>query len=149
MSDKPTSLIMVIDALRSASRLDRATVEHATGAKLTSASENGSFSFFESHDVKLHDVTLGKIDYREPRTGDNATAGPLLNLKVIGCPKRADIEARYGPFQVVGVPRGRSLDEETQLARTEPWGKLSFGFSERTPACLTTITFDHTPTIEK
>ena len=108
MSDRPTSLIAVIDALRSTSHLDRAGVEHATGAKLTSASENSSFAFFEVRDVKLHDVTLSAIDYREPKSGGTATAGPLLNIKVEGCTKRADIEARYGPFQIVGAPRGRA-----------------------------------------
>lgn len=136
------TLNTVIKALRSAGDLDRAAVEHATGATLAATSENAAFAMFEGHDVKLDDVTLGFIDLRHPKPGETATGGALLNLRIThGCPKRAAIEAKYGPFQITGVPRGRSLDEETSLSREEPWGRLSFGFAERTPDCLTTVTF--------
>ncbi len=141
---KSTSLTSIVDTLRSAERLNRSTIEVAIGAPLAQTSENGSFTFFEGHDVTLSDATIGLVDYREPRAGGNATAGALLTLTLTrGCPARAQVEHRYGPLSVAGVPRGRSLDEETQLARPEPWGRLSFGFAERTPTCLTSITFSH------
>jgi hypothetical protein len=36
-------------------------------------------------------------------------------------------------------PRGRSWDEETSYSVFMPWGKLSFGFMESNPNCLSSI----------
>lgn len=132
----------VVDNLRSLPNFSRGAIERATGARLTAQRETGLFSFYEARDVEIGGVTVGLIDYREPRVAGTATAGPLLRLKLAaGCPKRQDIEARYGPLKITGAPRGRSLDEETQLSTPQAWGQLTFGFAERTPDCLTSVIF--------
>jgi len=38
-------------------------------------------------------------------------------------------------------PRGQSWDEKRHYQTNRPWGRLSFGFKERQPDCLASITF--------
>jgi hypothetical protein len=135
------SIESLIEKLRQSKSFDQAAVEDAIGRKLVPASENSSFSFFEAKDIPFGEQTISLVDYRSP-VSTSATAGPLLNLTLAGsCLKKSAIEARYGPLSVTNAPRGRSLDEELGLSRVEPWGTLSFGFAERNPDCLSSITF--------
>lgn len=141
MQNSTNSLESLIEKLRKSKAFDQATVEAALGKKLMLTSENSSFTFFEAKNVALEDYKLSLADYRTPISA-SATAGPLLNLTVTGpCLKKSAVEAKYGPLSVTNAPSGRSLDEELGLSRGEPWGILSFGFAERNPDCLRSITF--------
>lgn len=136
----PVSVYAVIDRLRDQPKLDRAAVEQALGTRLAGADGNAAFAFYEAKDIRAGDVTLS-ADYREPVAGGAATAGPLLNLSIAsGCPARAEVEKRYGPLAVTGGPTGRSTAEETKLSRQLPWGRLTFGFAEKAPDCLSSVT---------
>ena len=136
----PTLAAIVAD-LRHGSALDRARIEKAAGARLSLLSENDAFSFYGGRSRTADHVAV-ELDFREPRPGGGATAGPMLNLMLTGgCQTRPEVEKAFGPLHVAGVPTGRSEDEELSLTRSEPWGRLSFGFADRTPECLTTITF--------
>jgi hypothetical protein len=132
-----------IATLRGAPRLDRATVEGAFGARLNTGDGNDAFAFYAAEAVPLGAVTVS-LDLRVPVPGGGATAGPLLNVRVVnGCPPRAGVEARYGPLTPTGMPRGHSRDELFSFSREEPWGRLSFGFAERAPDCLASVTLAH------
>jgi hypothetical protein len=56
------------------------------------------------------------------------------------CVTLAGVRARYPGAVVSQAPRGRSLDEETSHSVGLEWGELSFGFSERNPRCLSSVT---------
>ncbi len=136
----PGTVFEIIDTLRSQPRLDRHAVERAIGTRLGTADGNASFAFYEAKGVKAGGTTVS-VDFREPVAGGAATAGPMLNLSIgEGCPARAEIEKRYGPLTVSGGPTGRSTAEETKLSRQEPWGRLTFGFADRAPSCLSSVT---------
>lgn len=133
-----------IATLRGAPRLDRTTVEGAFGARLSAKDGNDAFVFYAADAVPLGAATVS-LDLRVPVPGGGATAGPLLNVRVMkGCPPRAAIEGRYGPLAPTGMPRGHSRDELFSFSREEPWGRLSFGFAERAPDCLASVTFAYT-----
>lgn len=66
----------------------------------------------------------------------------LLNLTVAGkCVARSDVLARYPRLEVTNAPRRRFPNEETSYSRKELWGKVSFGFAERNPDCLSSVLF--------
>jgi hypothetical protein len=141
MQASASSLESLIEKLRQSKAFDQAAVEAALGKKLMPTSQNSSFAFFEAKDVTVGAHKLSLADYRSPISA-SATAGPLLNLMVSGpCLKKSAVQAKYGPLSVTNAPSGRSPDEELGLSRSEPWGTLSFGFAERNPDCLSSITF--------
>jgi hypothetical protein len=136
------SLNTVVNSVRVSAKLDKAGVEQMLGVKLVGEAGSDAFNFYSASGGQLDGMAVTAIDYREPKPGSDATAGSMLNLKVKGkCPKRSDLEARFGKLTLTGYPRGKSLDEESSWSRIEPWGRLSFGFAERNPDCLSSITF--------
>lgn len=134
------SLAGLVETLRAMPRLDRAGVERIVGRALTPRDGNPYFALWEASDVTLGSLRVATVDFREPKPGSGATAGPILVLKIgRGCPTRREVEDRFRPLTLTGVPRGHSLDEETSLSRAEPLGRLSFGFTERHPDCLASV----------
>lgn len=125
----------IVDRLRGLRTLDRTNVEQVLGRRLTRTDGNQAFTFWGAAGRGL----VAKIDFREPVRGGTATAGPILVLILGGCVSRREIESRFGPLAITGTPRGRSLDEETALSREESLGRLSFGFAERKPDCLRSL----------
>jgi hypothetical protein len=137
-----SSIPAVVEAVRASPKLSKASVEQLLGVKLVTLPGNDAFNLYKGGAGKLDGMAVTAVDFREPKAGGGATAGPLLNLKVAGkCLKRADLEAKYGKMKLTGSPRGRSLDEESSWSLIEPWGRLSFGFAERNPDCLSSVTF--------
>eukprot|EP01113_Clastostelium_recurvatum_P007325 TRINITY_DN13407_c0_g1_i1.p1 TRINITY_DN13407_c0_g1~~TRINITY_DN13407_c0_g1_i1.p1 ORF type:complete len:171 (-),score=26.88 TRINITY_DN13407_c0_g1_i1:51-563(-) len=143
-------------------QITREDVEKAFHTKLAclpGGANAGPFAFHEGVVIMPHLQPLGQddnadekkedleisLDWREPVHGNGATAGPILNIN-IATPShppslsRAEIQRRHGPLELSEVPRGRSLDEKTSFSRAEPWGRVSFGFTERDPDRLATIT---------
>lgn len=141
--DQPLSVLdEIVESIRAAGTLDFKTVERITDATLRETSNsNDSFAFYEAKGVKSGAYTVG-VDLRTPVPGGDATGGALLVLNLSGpCVTRADLEPRFGPLTLTEVPRGESLDEEAHWSRRERWGKLSFGFSSRSPNCLSSVVF--------
>lgn len=140
MTDHPKSLYALIDALIVASPpLDRAMVERLTGAKLMLVSSNAATNFYETHDIKLEDTSIELIDYRDSPVGYMATSGPLLNFELTNsCFSRKDIITRYGTTEIT-PPSPHGIGSETEFKRLEPWGYVSFGFSQRSPDCLKSV----------
>jgi hypothetical protein len=116
-------------------------IESALNVVLAKASENRFFNFYEAKDLALSQgVTIETLDLRirkeQPHPG-------FLVLSFGGaCVARADVFGRYDNLKLSDAPRGRSLDENTSWTREEPWGKLTFSFSERARDCLRSVSFD-------
>lgn len=80
------------------------------------------------------DEAFLRLNKQEPRTRWG------LVLRIGGaCVPRTDVIRRHEGLEITGTPRGGSLDEETAWSRSEPWGRLSFGFAERDPDCLSSV----------
>ncbi|MCL2776435.1 MAG: hypothetical protein FWD73_00415 [Polyangiaceae bacterium] len=104
----------------------------------TESQFNDLFRFYKSLPVKLSDgVIIPTIDLRIKRVGKDPG---FLVLDIDGtCITREQLEARYKHLKITGTPRGHSLNEETSYSQDMPWGRLSFGFKERKPACLASV----------
>ncbi|RZM32070.1 MAG: hypothetical protein EOP67_29680 [Sphingomonas sp.] len=141
--DQPLpALDELLDQVRATRTIDLAMLERAVGATLRETDDsNDSVVFYSAQGVRSGSYTLD-LDFRTPVKGGDATSGALLVLDLSGpCVHRAEIEARYGRLNLSQAPRGESLDEEASWSHREPWGELSFGFTERKPDCLRSVVF--------
>lgn len=142
MTSSLATIDRIVGQVDRAKAIDRVTVEKITGTKLSQSAENNNYLTYQSNNVQADTLKLS-VELREPNRNGDPTNGSLLILRILsGCPARSVVEARYTPWTISNVPRGGSLDEETSWSRRETWGKLSFGFAERSPDCLSTIVFD-------
>lgn len=58
-------------------------------------------------------------------------------------PTREEVLTQFPGLKLIAAPTGRSLEEEAEYGRSEPWGTLAFGFPEKAPDCLRTIIFNY------
>jgi hypothetical protein len=145
MKTEDMTLFAFIDKVVSGGRIDKATVEAVTGVKLSLLSSDEYTKSYAGHGFALKDTTVGSIDYREAARS-NPVRGSLLVMDLnASCITKSAVLARYKPLTIIDEPRGRSLNEETAYARSESWGRLSFGFAERARDCLSSIAFDTNP----
>lgn len=105
--------------------------------------EKGSNAYndmYEGGPVHLKgEVEIESIDLRVSKDKANSR---MMVLKLAGnCVRKADVLGRNHDLAITDHPRGRSLDEETSYSVEKPWGKLSFGFAERSPDCLRSVVF--------
>jgi hypothetical protein len=141
MAESMNAIDHIVEQVRAAGRVDRPLAAAIVHVALRKTADTGYFETYEATDIKLGDLAM-TAELRSPVEGSGATAGALLVLRILkGCPSKADVEARYAPLKIANIPHGRSPDEETNWSRDEPWGHLSFGFAERAPDCLSSITF--------
>ena len=69
------------------------------------------------------------------------TSEAILVLDVVDtCPGKHDVLRRYPGAVISNHPRGHALDEETSYTVERQWGRLTFGFKERSPDCLSSVT---------
>ena len=136
----PMTLWQAIDALARQVPFTRSKVQAALSVALIERDNpsNELFQFYKSNPVKLAEgVEIENVDLRVKRSGGHPG---LVVLSTDGaCVSLGDVRARYGDLEITGTPRGRSLDEETMHSTQLPWGKLSFGFRERKPDCLSSV----------
>lgn len=139
--DDVAAIDRLVEVVRTAGTLDRVTVERMAGKDLRQTLDTGYFKTFEATGVEVGPLKMS-VEFRDPVKGSGATAGGLLVMHVIeGCLRKAKVEAHYAPWTLTNAPRGGSPDEEASWSRFESWGKLSFGFAESNPDCLSTIVF--------
>jgi hypothetical protein len=146
MSPTHDGFFSQLDQLIAYPVIDRSVIKRVTGAELELDSSNSSTNFWVTGSVKLGDVLLDTIDYRDAVPGGDGIGGALVGFNLGGeCVPRKDVLRHYKALAVTDQPTGRSLDEQTYYTRPEPWGGLSFGFAERSPDCLKTVIFDVRP----
>ena len=99
---------------------------------------NDAFDFFQGSGVCLDDgIELTKISLRLSQA--NPATGILL-FEIAGpCIRIDEVRAYYPLINVSETPRGRSLDEATVFSTTQSWSRVSFGFRERKPECLSFV----------
>ena len=122
--------------------------ERAIGVALAEAGPPHPGGKFQARDATGVDgIHFDEVELRI--RGGKEGAGGLLVLCIGpgGCPRLAEVRQRFEGLAISDHPRGRSLDEETQFSRQEPWGTLTFGFAERDPDSLRTIVLKFGPQI--
>ncbi|MGC6327880.1 hypothetical protein [Rhizorhabdus sp. FW153] len=138
-AQSPLDIFELIDKITSEPVVSYDTVERNMGIHLNLASE-GVFNNYEAEDYHISGSILEKIEYRQPVVGSGASRGSILSIRIGGeCVDRKEVILRYSDLAITDVPKGHSLDEQTYYSAAKPWGKISFGFSERVPDCLRTI----------
>lgn len=132
----------IVARLQGLGSLDRASIERTFGAGLAAyASGNPYFDVWRGRGMAVGGITIASFELREPKRGVEATGRAFLNLTLDGgCVGRRELEQRFGPLTLSSTPRGRSLDEQAVWSRQERIGRLSFGFAERSPDCVRSIT---------
>lgn len=104
---------------------------------------NRYFSFHQGGQFSLADQI--EIDNVELRTSLADDSKGLVVLGLAGaCLPIDQVRAHYPEVTISDAPRGRSPDEQTSYSTRQPWGRLSFGFSERNPKCVATVVIDRT-----
>jgi len=98
-------------------------------------------SFYVGGPLQLADqINIEAIDLRVRLM--NEMKG-LVVLSIAGaCVTLHDVHLHYQDIRITAHPRGHSLDEKTSWSTYQPWGKLSFGFKERNPDCLASVTIN-------
>nr|WP_297382685.1 hypothetical protein [uncultured Roseateles sp.] len=138
---KQLDLWTLVDYLPTRAPFDKEKIEQALRIVLIQDEEitNEYFAALKggpvhlAQEVEIEAVSL-RISNKEP------SEKWLLNLTVGGkCVARSDILARYPRLEITNHPRGRSPNEETSYSSKELWGKVSFGFAERNPDCLSSV----------
>lgn len=141
---KPTmntvDLWTLVDDLPTKVPLERDTLQTHLGVVLREKGSNAYTDMYEGGPVHLKgEVEIESIDLRVSKDKANSR---LMVLKLAGnCVRKTDVLGRHHDLAITDHPRGRSLDEETSYSVEKPWGKLSFGFAERSPDCLRSVVF--------
>ena len=132
---KTFDLWTLVDQLPTKMPLERDKLQTLLGVVLRENGSNAYTDMYEGGPVHLTgEVEIESIDLRVSKHKVNSR---LLVLKLAGnCVHKADVLGRDHALVITDHPRGRSLDEETNYSVEKPWGKLSFGFAERSPDCL-------------
>lgn len=138
---KTVDLWTLVDDLPTKMPLERDTLQTLLGVVLREKGSNAYTDMYEGGPVHLKgEVEIESIDLRVSKDKANSR---LMVLKLAGnCVRKADVLGRHHHLAITDPPRGRSLDEETSYSVERPWGKLSFGFAERSPDCLRSVVFD-------
>jgi len=99
------------------------------------------FSYYNGGPLHLAEqISIEAIDLRV-RLMDETKGLVVLSLAG-ACVTLNDVHLHYQDIRITGHPRGHSLDEKTSWSTYQPWGKLSFGFKERNPDCLASVTIN-------
>ena len=136
----------LIQALVTSAPRGHAAVETVTGVRLSPTS-SGLFDDYVGHSIRLHGATVQSIEFREPRANGEVTSGPIVVLTLGNeCVERDHIFEHYERLSMIDEPRAdrandpSAVDEGIAFATDEPWGRLTFGFSGRSPNCVATVT---------
>jgi hypothetical protein len=142
MSPALAGIHQILTKLRQQGSFTQARVNELLKTKLVEKDRNDYFAFLENGEIQVEGgMILEKVDLRlridgEPHSG-------FLALSVAKpCISRDEIFAKYGKLNLTSAPTGRSLDEQHAYSLEDSWGKMSFGFAERKPDCLSSIVLE-------
>lgn len=138
----PWTLWQAITHLSQQIPFSKESVEEVLATRLVRCVEQGNefFWFYEGNDIALAGGGVLNVDLRIKREGEHPG---FLVINLSGtCNKLAEVRSHYDELQITDTPRGHSLDEVTSYTAILSWGKLSFGFKERQPDCLSSVAFN-------
>jgi hypothetical protein len=132
-------IMQLVQALARSGPLTRAKVSALLGVQLEIADENAYFVFLKGKGPQLPDGTaVQSIDLRLAKA--NPDHHGAIALEISGrCLTLADLKRIFPKLELVDVPRGRTHDESFSYAATGPEATVNFGFKERAPNCVSSI----------
>ena len=140
MTIETMSLWQAIDSLAQQVPFGKEKIERILSINLHEKRRSANTIFLEGGEVSPgQGWHVARVDLR---LGIEADDPGFLVLELDGaCTTIEQVKARYSPLKITGVPTGRSPNEETSHSKEMTWGRLSFGFAERNPACLASVVF--------
>lgn len=140
MATKET-LWQMIEAIERNMPLTKEGAEQALGTSFQLAQQDQYSVHWISEEVLLDNgARISNASLVLGAKGPVASQGITLNLTG-ECITRNEVKARYGEMEIVGHPRGHSLQEATSFGAAQLWGELIFAFREIDPDCLAYVTF--------
>jgi len=138
-----TTLWEVITTLESRIPFTKDNIEQLFHTRLEDTHNTGNtvYYFYKGGPIDLENgVSVSNIDLRIKKDGKRPS---FISLNLSGtCISWEEVKLHYKNIKITGLPKGGSLDEEVSYSDFRPWGKLSFGFKERNPACLAGVAFN-------
>lgn len=120
----------------------RTNVEAIIGRPLVLV-KNGAPAYYEAKGAKYRHIYIGSVRYWPGPAESSPAVGPLLEISLEGdCISRSYIFDAYNPSDSVTLSTPTNLGADSIYGRNEVWGSLRFGFSARSPQCLSTIGID-------
>jgi hypothetical protein len=142
MSQELKSVQNLLGQIRPAAPFTLSSIADIFNTRLSEKNRNQYFAFFEAdNSVSDGGLKIEKVDFRVRIDGD-PHPGFLVVRIGDACVKKSDVLNFYDKLTISEIPRGRSLNEETHYSLNDEWGKVSFGFAEKNPDCLSSIVFD-------
>ncbi|MDR2259353.1 MAG: hypothetical protein LBE06_00125 [Azoarcus sp.] len=120
-------------------------VEGILGIKLSNYRPHADNSFLSTRQLAYEEGLLLKevevrITERAGRTGE--TVRLILDLAdEAACFTFERIKQSYPDLALTSIPRTQSLEDQAYFSSKQPWGRLSLGFKEKRPNCLSSIIF--------
>jgi hypothetical protein len=141
MATKQMTLWELVDYIGDNQPLRREKIEALFEIRLEKAGSSNEFwTFWDGvGGVLQNDVSVSRI-YLGVKNNDDTNIG-ALTLDIVGSYVRLDELRQKYNLELLELPRGRSLDEETTYGTSTPWGELVFGFAERNRECLSSVGF--------
>jgi len=140
MKTDSMSIWSIIEVLSKQLPFTKERIEAVFGTRLEidDADDSDIFQFFKAGHVSLAEgVELSEVELRLKRGGGHPG---LLVLQLEGrCVNLDQVRTHFSKLEITDVPRGRSSDEETTHTAKLAWADVSFGFAERNPKCVATI----------
>jgi len=140
MGTHHTTLWQLIEGLIAHPSFTLDTIGQVLPIEFTERGNNGSFSFYRGGPIRLLDQIVIKTATLAIRDKDGISRLIGLDLSSdSACVTRRDLHTHYPNTEIIGHPRGGSLDEKTYWAVRYPWGRLAFGYKEGNPDCLASV----------
>lgn len=135
------TLIETVHALQQDENLTVSSVHDHLGVSLIRTEHNQSYVFYQAENDTDLPFELRDVELRVPRP-ENSTGSTILVLSTGGCISLDAVRAKYDGLAITQVPSGRSVNEKTVYTLKDSISRVSFGFTERNPDCLASVSIE-------
>jgi len=134
------TLWQLVDKLIALPSFTLESVQYVLPVEFAEYQRRRSFSFYEGGPIRLFDQVIINTTTLAIEHKDGISSLIGFDLSPSGtCVTIEDVYAHYDNTEIIGAPRGGSLDEKTYWAVRYPWGRLAFGFKEGNRDCLASV----------
>jgi len=136
----PLTLWRALDAVTAQAPFTKEKIENILSIHLEEYTNpsNRYWTFYKSPGITLQDgVTLTSVNFSFNKDVYNSGS---VGIDLEGaCITLDQVRKNYPLLALASLPRGESLEEARYYSSEFPWGKISFGFKEKRPDCLSHV----------